>query len=706
MPSGDQLDAFQATPPLTVTQGRATVEELRPGMVLGQYRLLEHISSGGMGEVFKAVHPTMERIVAVKIMAPNLVQDPRARARFLREVRSAARLAHPNIVMAYDAAEEAGRCFLVMEYVEGRDAAALLQEYGTPPVPVACEIIRQAALGLQHAHEQGTMHRDVKPGNLVVASRRPPSQDAIPLAAAPAVTGWPAEPLVKVLDFGLARFHAGDSDPGLPVAGATPLTREGHVVGTPEFMAPEQACNSTRTDLRSDIYSLGCTFYCLLTGRPPFVGPSLLEVMVQHMQSWPVPVTRTRPEIGDGVVAVLERMLAKRPEDRYQQAGDVAAALRPWAATNAAVTESVPAAGPPVMLYPGSRPPSPSAAATTADLAAVPSAPSTESASGPIVRTVVSTARAVLGCAALFVVLLVSMLVGMVLLPHKNQGQSGDADEYAPHPGHVEGMMLVRLPAGPFEPSYAAPNATIVIPGDFELSTTEVTRAQFRAFVRNKSYATAAERREGGQLGSVVVTPDGKGRWDEAATWDQWRHDLPDDTAVVCVSWEDAVQFCNWLSGRGNLQPCYQLHGGPAGGWECNFGANGYRLPTEAEWEYAARAGDPAAYPQPEAALLTSGWFLTNSDDRPHPVGTKAKNPRGIYDLWGNVWEWCWDWHSLPSQRSPAWTGPEGGQARVVRGGGWCDSPPNSAAKLRSSWSPDHRSTDIGFRVARSVPSH
>jgi serine/threonine-protein kinase len=696
MPSGDQTQDFEVTSELSLEPAGVDPDDLRPGAVLGQYRLLERIGSGGMGQVFKAVHPTMQRVVAVKIMAPSLVRDPRARARFLREVRSAARLAHPNIVMAHDAAEEAGRCFLVMEYVEGRDAAALLLEHGPPSVAVACAVIRQAALGLQHAHEQGMIHRDVKPGNLVVAPRRPPSRPGATPVAVP--VGWPADPLVKVLDFGLARFQAGGSDVSLPVPGATPLTREGHVVGTPEFMAPEQACNSGNTDIRSDIYSLGCTFYCLLAGRPPFTGPSLLEVMVQHLQSPPPSVAVARPEVPAALVAVVQRMLAKRPEDRYQQPGEVADALTPWAAAHFPTpVQGVVTAGQPVNLFPAT----PGTAVSAVTAAAL--APTTQlPRPGLIGRAVTGTVRTVLGCFALFLLLIVSMIAGWILLPHPGHGQTDDADSDGSRPGPLAGMTLVRLPAGPLDPSWLA-GARVEVLSDFELSATEVTREQFREFVRDKRYTTGAERAAGGRSGALVVSPDGKGGWSEVATWDAWRPDLPGDTPVVCVSWEDAVQFCNWLSTREDLRPCYEAHGGPAG-WECKFGASGYRLPTEAEWEYAARAGDRAPYPEPGAVLLQSGWFLENSDGRPHPVGGKHKNPRGLCDAWGNVWEWCWDWHSVPNKRQPLnRTGPDSGTERVVRGGGWCDTAPVSAANIRRGWSPDHRATDVGFRIARTL---
>jgi len=707
MPPGDDYPTGEPTSELTLPSAATGPLLLGPGEMLGQYQLLERIGAGGMGQVFKAIHPTMQRVVAVKIMAPSLVQDARARARFLREVRSAARLAHPNIVMAYDAAEEAGRCFLVMEYVEGHDAAALLHQWGPAPVTVACEIIRQAALGLQHAHEQGMLHRDVKPGNLVIAARRTPARDGAagtpPKAPPP---GWPADPLVKVLDFGLARFQAGNADMPVHVPGSTPLTREGHVVGTPEFMAPEQACNSGSIDIRADIYGLGCTFYALLTGQPPFTGPSLLEVMVQHLQSPPPPVALTRPDVPPGVAAVLGRMLAKRPEDRYQQPGDVAEALLPWIAGPARPAEAVPAASRPVNVFPDTRSGGNPALPTVTHAGPPPASHPTEPLPRPgaVDRAVTATARSVLGCLGLVLVLVGSMIAGWVILWYTGAGQTPPEPADGPRAGPAPGMLLARIAAGRFEPSYGPPKSLVEVPRDFEMSVTEVTQEQFRAFVRATGHSTTAER-DAAHLGAVLRSTDGTETWSPVA-WDTWRRDLADDLPVVCVSWEDAVQFCNWLSDREKLPACYQLLGGPRGGWDCNFAAAGYRLPTEAEWEHAARAGDRNLSPEPRDVLLQHGWFLENAEGQPHPVGGKAKNRRDLSDVWGNVWEWCWDRQPTTPPRSSSLspTGPETGDKRVVRGGSWCDPAPASPAATRRSWPPDHRANDLGFRVARTLP--
>jgi serine/threonine protein kinase len=254
-----------------------------------------------MGEDFKARHPLLKRTLAVKVLRPDRLAAGTVQ-RFLREIEAAGQLSHPNIVMAHDAAQVGDTFLLVMEYVEGRDLARWVQEGGSLPVARACDFIRQAALGLQHAHERGLVHRDVKPSNLLVTDR---------------------EGVVKVADLGLARLRQPDA------AGALhgTWTQEGAVMGTPHYLAPEQARDARRADTRADVYSLGCTFYHLLTGRPPFAGQSLAELVLRHAGDEAEPVERLRPEVPAEVAAVVRRMMAKRPEDRPQSAAEVAQAL-------------------------------------------------------------------------------------------------------------------------------------------------------------------------------------------------------------------------------------------------------------------------------------------------------------------------------------------------------------------------------------------
>lgn len=329
-------DDRQSMTPATIPNGAPRDSSLSPdpfpsGRLLGHYRIIERLGSGGMGQVYKAVHPVMDRVVALKIISPRLMQDASARARFQREVRNAARLIHPNIVVAHDAAEVEGLWFLVMEYIEGRDVSCLLSQHGRPLMGQACEIARQTALGLQYAHECGMVHRDIKPANLVLANARPSTVGV--------ADGWPDAPLVKILDFGLARLAAPD---GVGLAAADGLTREGYMVGTPEYMSPEQVRDSGSTDIRSDIYSLGCTLYMLLAGRPPFRALSTFDLALMHVNQTPEPILRYCPGLPPELAAIVHRLLAKKPEDRFQTPAEVATALQPFA--NLSVAPSAPVA--------------------------------------------------------------------------------------------------------------------------------------------------------------------------------------------------------------------------------------------------------------------------------------------------------------------------------------------------------------------------
>jgi serine/threonine-protein kinase len=283
------------------------------GFLLGQYRILDQLGQGGMGRVFKAVHQTMNRVVALKVLAPQLTKTDRARQMFEREVRAAGRLMHPNIVTAYDANQVGDRFFLVMEYVEGHNLEQLIGERGPLPVGLACDIIRQTANGLQYAHELGMVHRDIKPANLLVGRG---ATDAAPC-------------VVKILDFGLARLN--EPAQGSPAGAGTILTRDNTVMGTPDYLSPEQSRNLHKVDIRADLYSLGCTFYYALTGQVPFPGGNRLEKMIRHSTEEATPVTQLRPEIPEAVAAIVHRLLAKNAADRFQTPAELAAALAPFA---------------------------------------------------------------------------------------------------------------------------------------------------------------------------------------------------------------------------------------------------------------------------------------------------------------------------------------------------------------------------------------
>jgi len=280
----------------------------RSKLFLGRYVLLDVLGQGGMGAVLKAHSLTLNRIVALKVMSTELSGDEIARARFEREIQFAAVLNHPHIVRVIDADSVGNRFFMVMEYCEGRDLKSIQQEYQYLPIDFACECIRQAALGLQHAHERDVVHRDIKPSNLLVTTN-------------PA-TGLP---LVKILDLGLARLRQ-TQDP------EKDITRTGQIMGSPDYMAPEQAMNSRNADIRSDIYGLGATLFHLLAARLPYDGANVMEKLLSRINTDAPPVSLFRSDVPPVLVHVIARMLHRDPAQRFQTPAEVAAVLEMFVA--------------------------------------------------------------------------------------------------------------------------------------------------------------------------------------------------------------------------------------------------------------------------------------------------------------------------------------------------------------------------------------
>jgi eukaryotic-like serine/threonine-protein kinase len=268
---------------------------------LGAYLILSRLGEGASGVVFKARHRSMNRLVALKVFRPELLGelDADGLRRFYQEIRAAGQLAHPHVVHAYDAGPAGSLHFLAMEYLEGTDLGRLVAQSGPLPVGQACSFIRQATLGLEHAWRQGLVHRDIKPNNLFLT--RAHQGEAI-----------------KVLDFGLARLqHSSGSS----------LTRQTDMMGTADFMAPEQATNPHGVDVRADLYSLGCTLYHLLAARPPFAGGTFIQKVERHRWQEPEPVERLRGDVPGEVAALIRNLMAKNPADRYQTPTEVLAAL-------------------------------------------------------------------------------------------------------------------------------------------------------------------------------------------------------------------------------------------------------------------------------------------------------------------------------------------------------------------------------------------
>jgi serine/threonine protein kinase len=261
-------------------------------LVLGRYVLLEPLGVGGIGQVFKARETRLGRLVALKVLRKERMNKPEVIDRFYHEIRAAARLSHPNVIHAYDAEQIGDTHVFAMEYVEGIDLSRFVKRSGSLPAAQACEYVRQAGLGLQHIYESGMVHRDIKPGNLM---RADPGNS------------------IKILDMGLARIHEDETE-----GEADRLARLGVVMGTVDFISPEQALNSRQADIRSDLYSLGCTFYFLLTGQVPFPNEEPMAKLIAHACEIAVPIEQLRAETPLAVCAIVARLMAKRPDERYQ----------------------------------------------------------------------------------------------------------------------------------------------------------------------------------------------------------------------------------------------------------------------------------------------------------------------------------------------------------------------------------------------------
>ena len=651
-------------------------------LVLGDYVLLDLVAAGGMGEVYRARHRPMNRIVALKLMKPQLFNAPQATARFLREVRIAAKLVHPNIVTAYDAGEDQGRLYLAMEFVDGTDLGTLVTLDGPLNIDQTLNYIRQAATGLAYAHEHGVIHRDVKPWNLLLDR-----------------TGT-----VKVLDLGLAREV---SDGNL-----MSLTTESDVMGTVDFIAPEQAQDVHAADERSDVYSLGCTLYTLLHGQPVFDGATPVNRLLGHLSAVIPVITAGQQELPMRLQHVFSKMVEKNPARRYQTMQEVIAALEtlPYAGTDhkqserrqasprrrkhlwVAVALSAMAGLLVTFHFLGIFVP------TAADQAAssridVPSGevvsdePDLETK--PIKPTP-PTVRIPFGIAEaqaeqlqwsefldMPIVLTNSLNMQFMLIPPGEYEMGTDPKEMArwikPEP---EGSFWKRM----FE-AEAHPHL-VQITSPFYLGKFEITQRDYE----NVMHVNPSHFHPNASGAKLVA--------------DIWTDEFPVET----VDWSDAVRFCNRLSGFEAISAAYMDQDGIIN----MVRGDGYRLPTEAEWEWACRSGSSGdvCVTGSSTTPYAYGWIRGTADSRTYQVGLKPANAFGLHDSIGNVSEWVWDnfdekyyWDSPVIDPS----GPASGTDKVVRGGNWNNGHGGTRSGARAALRANKKVNAIGFRVALPI---
>ena len=622
---------------------------------IGNFRLIEEIGHGGMGVVLRAHDKKLNRNVAIKVLAPHLAADAEAVQRFLREAQSAAAVRHDNVVTIHAVDEANGIPFLVMELINGESLQDRLKR-GPLPADAIVQFGIQIASGLDAAHRRGLIHRDIKPANILLEPQKEP--------------GDPDKVRVKITDFGLAR--------AISVSAITP---SGLIAGTPQYMSPEQA-NGKPLDHRSDLFSLGSVLYSLCTGQAAFHAESAIAVLRRLTDHEPEPIRSLNPTIPDWLCEVIAKLMAKQPEDRIQTAKEMADLLTrcqapsrercdgPTTAHTLPIGQSVPR-----------------------DASSLENSLTTRLPASSIAPQAFS--RGPMTAALNRILIAVALLVGVVLAVVFSRGRDPrpmDLDLTATNPSarpQPEGIShdAAKAPPraiAPFNADQAKQHQELwakhlgvpveftnsigmkfrlIPPGEFLMgSTSEEIKAelkrpglighlhfwrtqiesegpQHKVALTKPIYVGVTEVTQAQYKQVMGTTPShfsatGKGK-DAVANLETGNY------PVETVSGYESAEFCAKLSQQEKLKPF-------------NFGSDqtvtslegtGYRLPTEAEWEFACRAGTTTRFwsGDENEDLIQAGWCVSNYGGHTHPVGELKANPFGLSDVHGNVWEWVQD---------------------------------------------------------------
>jgi formylglycine-generating enzyme required for sulfatase activity/tRNA A-37 threonylcarbamoyl transferase component Bud32 len=644
----DELQALLRAPATTISghtdyagPSRAAVDFLAPPQAadelgrLGSYRILNVLGQGGMGIVFLAEDPHLQRKVAIKAMKPTLAVSESARTRFLREAKTTASMKHDHIVTIHQVAEDRGVPFLVMELLAGESLEEYVARVGQCSLGETLRIGKGIALGLAAAHQKGLIHRDIKPANIWLEG---------------------PERRVKILDFGLARV--GDHE--------EQLTQTGVIVGTPAYMSPEQARGET-IDQRSDLFSLGCVLYRLCTGERPFKGKDRIGTLMAVANEMPKTPCELDADVPRSLSQYVMKLLTKEKSERPISADQIVEHLDSIERLANTQPNSSGAAEP----------------------------PQGHSASLHRTRAVRNKwPRYLGGSLALGLSVVATYLVAHWLLGDNPQANVGSAQRKGQKPPATKGryvtsqlaMQFAWIPPGSFR--MGSPRGElgrfvgetqhkVTLTKGFYMGTHLVTRGQFTTFVEKAGFTTEADRAGG----AGILTDKG---WilRPGANWRNPGFEQTNDHPATCVSWNDALAFAKWLSKEEG---------------------KAFRLPTEAEWEYACRAGTTTAFHFGDAISAELANYQEHRR-KTTPVGMFPANAFGLHDMHGNVWEWCHDWIAdYPEGDVIDPKGPDKGTHRAQRGASWGSGAVFCRAACRWGNSPDFRASDTGFRLCFSV---
>ncbi|MFN0121032.1 MAG: SUMF1/EgtB/PvdO family nonheme iron enzyme [Blastocatellia bacterium] len=636
----------------------------------GSYQLEDCIGSGGMGTIYRARRLRIGDIVAVKILRPEVVNDVTSRERFHREARAAALLNHPNAVVIHDFGEESdGTAYIVMEYIEGRSLRQILATEKTITPTRTWEILRQASAALEAAHRRGIIHRDIKPDNILLVSSDDLSDH------------------VKILDFGIARLRDKSVDTG---SLEKSLTTVGTVIGTPHYMSPEQ-CQGEPADSRSDIYSLGVVLYEMLTGAVPFTAKTPTGVAVKHVTEAPRAPSLIRTDLSQAVERVVMRALSKDPAARQQTTTELSrefdAALRGGDASitgrsdtgsglkTVSANDGLTQVRKAPEMVPRETPTTAMPELRGYETRISESLSRTDKKKPPVVAIAAGVLLFLLAVAAWWMlrqkapqtVVTPPRLTPTVTPPAAATVAPTAAPTAAVAP---EGMVLI--PGGEFrvgrdegeDADKPAHPATIK---PFFMDLTEVTNEAYQRFVTEQNYKAPASWKDGKFPAGAEKLP------------------------VTEVTWEDANAYA---------------------------AAVGKRLPTEEEWEFAARGTDNFRYPwgmEFEASRANISG-AAGASKKLLPVGSfpDGKSPFGLLDMSGNAWEWTdSEYKAYPGGRVQVPSGYERSTLRVIRGGSFAVPPDRATTTTRRGWPvslqdwPDGATADYsqtGFRCAKDTP--